>query len=70
MPTVARQERHDEFPEDEPDTLKLPPSGAWIVATHRAQRHLAAAIELLENGADPEDLLETLKEAHRLVNGR
>jgi hypothetical protein len=70
MPTLPQATRDEDFPDDEPDTKKLPISGAWIVANDRGARKLAAAIELLEAGADPEDLLETLKEAHALVNGR
>ncbi|MGA7124038.1 MAG: hypothetical protein WBY94_28305 [Polyangiaceae bacterium] len=58
------------FDEEEEPTVREMPSGAFIVAADRGARKLAAAIELLESGADPEDLLETLKEAHALVNGR
>ena len=69
MQTVARQERDDEFPEDIPTTKELP-SGRWIIAVDRGARKLEAAIDAIEAGTDPADLLDVLKEAHRLVNGR
>ena len=60
----------EDFEPEESPTVREAPSGAWIVATDRAQRKLAAVIDALESGTEPADLVATLKEVHRLVHGR
>ncbi len=61
---------HVPFDDDELPTVRDTPSGQWIVAVDRASKRLEAAIARIESGADASDVLETLKEAHRLVNGK
>ena len=66
MHTIA----DEDFDEEEPPTVRETPSGAWIVSVDRASKRLEAAIARIEAGAAPGDVLEDLKSAHALVNGR
>ncbi len=63
MHTIATIEENDE------PTKKESPSGKWIVSVDRGARKLAAAIHAIDAGAEPADVVETLREAHALVNG-
>ena len=61
---------HDPFEDDEKPTVRDTPSGAWIVSVDRASKRLELVIARIEAGAAPGDVLEDLKSAHALVNGR
>jgi hypothetical protein len=56
--------------EDEEPTARESPSGRWIVAVDRGARKLEGAIARLEAGADVAEVLDELREAHALVDGR
>jgi hypothetical protein len=60
---------HEDF-EEETQTVKEAPSGTWIVSVDRGSKKLEAAIAQLESGADVGAVLEELRAAHALVNGR
>jgi hypothetical protein len=55
---------------EEVPTLRESPSGRWIVAVDRGARKLEGAIARLEAGADVAEVLDELREAHALVDGR
>jgi hypothetical protein len=56
--------------ESELATVREAPSATWIVAVDRGARKLEDAIARLEAGANVDDVLDELREAHGLVNGR
>ncbi len=59
------------FDEEELPTIRDAPSGAWIVSVDRASKRLEDTIARIEAGAaEPGDVLEDLKAAHALVNGK
>ena len=59
---------HDEFPGDEPTHRELP-SGRWVIQVDKGARMLEHAIARLEAGAETSEVIDSLREAHRLVDG-
>jgi hypothetical protein len=58
-----------DFDEEEP-TIRDAPSAVWVVQVDKASRRIQDVIDTLESGGNPDAILEDLKSAHALVNGR
>ncbi len=61
---------HEDFDPEELPTLRDALPAVFVASVDKARIRLEDAIATLESGGNPDAVLEDLKAAHALVNGR